>query len=478
MRHTKIVATLGPASDSDPMLDELILAGVDVIRLNFSHATQDAHAKSYARVRKAAERAGRTIAVLQDLSGPKIRTGPLASGTALPLKPGDELRIVTGDFPGEPGRVSTTYAELAHAVRPGQDLLLDDGRVVLRVLDTDGTTIRTQVRHGTALGAHKGINAPGVPLPASGLTSKDAGDLSFGLALGVDMVALSFVQSGADLDRARDALHAAGRPHVPLIAKLERPEAIQRLDEVLAHSDAVMVARGDLGLEVPLEHVPRLQKEITRKARAAGVPVIIATQVLDSMRTEPRPTRAEVSDAANAVDDGVDAIMLAGETAAGRYPVEAVRTLDAIIRDAEMLPPLHVDVDTSPMHAVHGRAICDAAITLATQGQADAIVAVTREGHTARMLSSLRPQACILAATGDREVAQRLALHRGVHPIVVGLDADLDTINRQVARALLARGLVRDEAVIVFVSISHDLSGTRSNYLKLERAGAAASAPA
>jgi pyruvate kinase len=478
MRHTKIVATLGPASDSDAVLDELILAGVDVIRLNFSHATHEIHAQSYARVRGAADRAGRTVAVLQDLSGPKIRTGTLASGTPLRLKTGDELRIVTGDFAGEPGRVSTSYAELAHAVRPGQELLLDDGRVVLRVLDSDGTTIRTRVQHGTSLGEHKGINAPGVPLPSSGLTHKDAADLAFGLALGVDMVALSFVQSGADLDRARAVLHAAGRPHVPLIAKLERPEAIQRLDDVLAHSDAVMVARGDLGLEVPLEHVPRLQKEITRKARAAGVPVVVATQVLESMRTEPRPTRAEVSDAANAVDDGVDAIMLAGETAAGRYPAEAVRTLDAILRDAEMLPPLQVEVDGSPMHAGHGRAICDAAITLARQGQAEAIVAVTREGHTARMLSSLRPQACILAATGDREVAQRLALHRSVHPIVVGLEADLDTINRQVAEALLARGLVRDEAVIVFVSVSQDLSGPRANYLKLERIGTATSAPA
>jgi pyruvate kinase len=477
MRHTKIVATLGPASDSDAVLDELILAGVDVVRLNFSHATHESHAASFAKVRKAAERAGRAVAVLQDLSGPKIRTGPLASGEPLPLEPGEELRIVTGDFPGEPGRVSTTYAGLAHAVRPGQELLLDDGRVVLRVLDSDGSTILTRVEHGSSLGAHKGINAPGVTLPSSGLTRKDAADLAFGAALGVDMVALSFVQSGADLECARDVLRARGRPHVTLIAKLERPEAIARLDDVLAHSDAVMVARGDLGLEVPLEHVPRLQKEITRKARAAGVPVIVATQVLESMRTEPRPTRAEVSDAANAVDDGVDAIMLAGETAAGSYPAESVRTLDAIIRDAEMLPPLPIDVvGAGPMHAGHGRAICDAAITLANHGQAEAIVAVTREGHTARVLSSLRPQAAVLAATGDEEVARRLALNRGVQPIVVSLDVDLDTINRQVAEALLGRGLVHAGSVVVFVSVSQDLSGRHANYLKLERIGAAADA--
>jgi pyruvate kinase len=472
MRHTKILATLGPASDADARLDELMRAGVDVVRFNFSHGTHDSHAATYARVRAAADRAGRTVGVLQDLSGPKIRTGPIAGGAPIALAPGGELRIATGDFAGGPGRVSTSYAPLARAVRPGQELLLDDGRVVLRVIDSDGTEIRASVVHGASLGQHKGISAPGVQLPSGALTPKDADDLRFGLALGVDMVALSFVQIGADLDAAREVLVAARRPDVPLVAKIERPEAVAHLDEVLDRCDGVMVARGDLGLELPLEQVPRVQKDVTRAARARGRPVIVATQVLESMRTEPRPTRAEVSDAANAVDDGVDAIMLAGETAAGQYPVRAVATLDAIIREAESLPPMAVEVTgASPMHAGHGRAICDAAITLAARGNASAIVAITRGGNTARVLSSMRPAAPILAATASPDVARRLSLHWGVHPLVVPMDDDVSTIVEGVGRALCVARLVEPGATVVVVSVSDDLSQRYANFLKLHRLG-------
>jgi pyruvate kinase len=470
MRHTKIVATLGPSSESDEAIEALLDAGADVVRLNFSHGTHDSHATAYRRVREAAKRTGRTVAVLQDLSGPKIRTGRLEDGKPLPLHPGDELRIETGDFPGVPGRVSTTYPDLANAVRPGQELLLDDGHVVLRVLDTTDSSIRTTVVHGTSLGEHKGISAPGVALPSAGLTAKDADDVRFGLALGVDMVAQSFVQSGADIARLRELMTAAGHPTVPIMAKLERPEALAHLDDVLAQCDAVMVARGDLGLELPLEQVPRAQKEITRRARVRGIPVVVATQVLESMRTEPRPTRAEVSDAANAVDDGVDGIMLSGETAAGAFPVRAVETLDAIIRDAERLPPLQIEVTSAlQMHAGHGRAICDAALTLACRGQADAIVAVTREGNTARVLSSLRPDSPILAATPSEQVARRLCVWRSVRPIVTEIASELDTASRQIAGALQAAGYVRAGSVVVFVSISEDLSRPRSNFLKLHR---------
>jgi pyruvate kinase len=470
MRHTKIVATLGPASDDDARLDELMRAGVDVFRFNFSHGTHDSHAAAYARVRAAADRAGRTTGVLQDLSGPKIRTGPLAGGTSIALAPGDELRIATGEFTGGPGRVSTAYAPLARAVREGQELLLDDGHVVLRVVDTDGTEIRTTVVHGTSLGQHKGISAPGVQLPSGALTPKDTDDLRFGLALGVDIVALSFVQNGADLDAAREVLVAAGRPDVPLVAKIERPEALAHLVEVLDRADGVMVARGDLGLELPLERVPRVQKDVTRAARARGRPVIVATQVLESMRTEPRPTRAEVSDAANAVDDGVDAILLAGETAAGRFPVRAVETLDAVMREAEALPPMPVEVTAaSPMHAGHGRAICEAAITLAARGDATAIVAITREGNTARVLSSLRPSAPILAATHSPDVARRLSLYRSVRPLVVKMDGDVTAIVADVGRALSAARLVEPGATVVVVSISEDLTQRYANFLKLHQ---------
>src|SRR4051812_32140832 len=366
MRHTKIIATVGPASDSDALLDALIAAGTDIVRLNFSHGTHESQSATYARVRRAAERAGRQVAILQDLGGPKIRTGSLQGGRPLDLKRGDTLRIATGDFTGGAGRVSTTFAGLAEGAHPGDQLLLSDGTIELRVDASDGRELRTTVIEGGPLGEHKGINAPGVALPASAITAKDIDDLRLGLTLGVDMVALSFVRDAADIVQARQLIAEHNGGNVPIVAKLERPEALDHLDDILAACDAVMVARGDLGLEMPLERVPRVQKDITRRARDHKIPVIVATQVLESMTTEPRPTRAEVSDAANAVDDGVDAIMLAGETAAGAFPARAVQTLDAIIRDAESAPVegglvlRRVSDDHDHVHA-----LCAAAVTLA-----------------------------------------------------------------------------------------------------------------
>jgi pyruvate kinase len=470
LRHTKIVATIGPATSSDASIRELLAAGVDVVRLNFSHGTHEGHREVIARVRRAAEEYGRPVAILQDLSGPKIRTGRLEGGVPIPLAPGDELRIAVGDFVGGPGRVSTTYAELPRAVRKGDPLLLDDGRLQLRVEESDGRELRTIVVDGGMLGEHKGINAPGVTLPSAGLTPKDREDLRFGVANGVDMIALSFVQQPADLECAREALHAAGAPDLPLVAKLERPEAVARIEEILEQADAVMVARGDLGLELPLERVPRLQKEITRRARALGIPVIVATQVLESMRTEPRPTRAEVSDAANAVDDGVDAIMLAGETAAGAHPLRAVQTLDAIIRDAETIPPVaRVPIEGTHVLGGHGRALCEAAVTLAERGEANAIVAVTRGGKTARLLSALRPRAPIYAATDRAEVARRLALAWGVVPVLTTLGGDVNEAASRIGDELVARGRIPPSSVIVLVSITPDLARGPSNFLKLQR---------
>jgi pyruvate kinase len=392
VRHTKIIATVGPACDSDAMIDALIAAGTNIFRLNFSHGTHETHGAVFRRIRAAAVRAHREVGVLQDLGGPKIRTGLLEGGRAFTVKAGDVLRIATGDFLGAPGRISTTFVGLAHNVRPGDRLLLADGTIELRVEESDGREIRTTVVEGGELGEHKGINAPGVPLPTSAITNKDIDDLRFGLSLGVDMVAVSFVQSAADLRRARQLITEAGGD-APLVAKLERPQAIEHLDEIFGACEAVMIARGDLGLEMPLERVPRVQKEITRTARRRAIPVIVATQVLESMRVEARPTRAEVNDAANAVDDGVDAIMLSGETATGVNPPRVVQTLDAIIRDAEASPA--IDMAKIPPEAIlndHGHALCDAAVTLARQGNAAAIVAVTRGGRTARRLSALRPR--------------------------------------------------------------------------------------
>jgi pyruvate kinase len=470
VRHTKIIATIGPATSSEGAIRELISAGVDVFRLNFSHGTHATHGAVIAAIRSVARDARRRIAILQDLSGPKIRTGTLAGGQPIPLIAGDRLTIAVGAFEGVPGRVSTAYAELPKSLNAGDTLLLDDGRLELRVERTSDREVQTVVVDGGLLGEHKGINAPGVELPSGGLTVKDAEDLLFGVEAGVDFVALSFVQSAADLRSTREALRRTGAPHIPVVAKLERPQAIARIDEILRESDAVMVARGDLGLELPLERVPRVQKEVTRQARARGVPVIVATQVLESMRTEPRPTRAEVSDAANAVDDGVDAIMLAGETAVGSYPVRSVEMLDRIIRDAESIPPIgEIPLEDNHLLPPHGRAICDAAITLAGHSDAAAIVAVTRGGKTARVLSSLRPRVLIFAATDHAAVAQRLTLSRGVVPILTDLSGDVNEAASRIGRGLVERGSIAASSIIVLVSVTPDPAPGPSNFLKVQR---------
>jgi pyruvate kinase len=468
MRKTKIIATLGPASQSDAAIRELIDAGVDVFRFNFSHGTHQGHADLIARVRVAARQSSRTVALLQDLSGPKIRTGLLHGHVPLQLEVGDALTIVVGDAPGEPGRVSTTF-DLPSVVHAGDCLLLDDGRLQLRVEEVGTGELRTRVVDGGPLGEHKGINVPGVEFPTKGLTEKDISDLRFGASQGVDFVALSFVQSAAVLRQARELLREVGAPDTPLVAKLERPEAVARLEEILQESDAVMVARGDLGLELPLERVPRIQKEVTRWARALEVPVIVATQVFESMRTEPRPTRAEVSDAANAVEDGVDAIMLAGETAAGTYPVKAVQTLDIVIREAESIPPIRRQGDQPRLIGGHAHAVCEAAVTLAERSEAAAIVAVTREGKTARMLSALRPGAPIVAVTDDAGVSRRLALSWGVAPVLTDLTGDVAAAASRIGAELVTRKKIAAGAVIVLVSVTPDLSEGPSNFLKLQR---------
>jgi pyruvate kinase len=471
MRHTKIIATVGPATDSDAMLDALIAAGTDIVRLNFSHGTHETQGATCARVRAAAARAGRNVAILQDLSGPKIRTGRLTGGQPITLTVGDPLVIGTGDFIGGPGRVSTTFEGLAPSVRPGDRLLLADGSIELRVDESDGITIRTTVTEGGQLGERKGINAPGVELPAGALTPKDVADLKFGLELGVDMMALSFVRSAADLRQARHLLVAEGAPDMPLVAKLERPEAIQQLSEILGNCQAVMVARGDLGLEMPLERVPRIQREVIRRARLRGIPVIVATQVLESMTHEARPTRAEVSDAANAVGEGADGIMLAAETAAGAFPVRSVQTLDAIIREAELSPPDEAAVVARRLADDHDhvRALCAAAVTLATRGNARAIVAVTRGGSTARQLSALRPRAPIFAATDNAITARRLTLHWGVIPVRLDLDAEVDLTGHTVGRQLVDLGYVAPGEAAVFININPDLTRPDANYLRMQR---------
>jgi pyruvate kinase len=480
VRRTKIVATLGPSSAAPAAIEALIAAGVDVFRLNFSHGTHDTHAATFARIRDASARAGRHVAILQDLSGPKIRTGPLAGGKPLDLQQGAELAIAAGDGTGGEGRVFTPYAPLVASARPGDRLLLDDGRIELRVTGAAGGELMTTVVNGGQLGEHKGINAPGVALPSGALTAKDEGDLRFGLSLGVDLVAMSFVQTPEDVLAARRITHASNAD-VPIVAKIERPQALDCLDAILDAADGVMVARGDLGLECPLEQVPRIQKTIVARARVLGRPVIVATQVFESMRTEPRPTRAEVSDAATAVDEGVDAIMLAGETAIGRFPVPCVQTLASVICAAES-GAAHAETlaagigmdrrrsgDAPPdgfdaFRAVHGRAMCEAAVTLASTGQAEAIVALTHFGKTAQLLSSLRPRATILAITPSDAVARRLQLYWGVRPLV----SDLRDM-RALEPAIRAEMSLSPRAVVVFINISPDLTRPDVNFLNVQR---------
>lgn len=469
MRQTKIIATVGPASDTDAQLDALIAAGTNIVRLNFSHGTHATHAATFARVRAAAERADREVAILQDLGGPKIRTGLLVGGKPIRLEAGRDLRIITGDDIGHDGVVFTAFEGLARGVAPGDRLLLSDGTIELEVIVSDGTEIRTRVIEGGMLGEHKGINAPGVPLPTSAITLKDMEDLQFGLALGVDLVALSFVQSAADMLRARQIVRE-NDADVPLIAKIERPQALDDLEAILECSDMVMIARGDLGLEMPLQRVPLAQKTITRRARARKVPVILATQVLESMTTEGRPTRAEVSDAANAVEDGVDAIMLSGETASGAHPARVVQTLDAIIREAESglttRPPLSREGEDPGDHT---QAICEAAVTLAERSRAKAIVAVTRGGGTARRLSALRPRVPIIATTDRDDTARRLAPYWGVLPVRTDIAENLSAAGLLIGQQLVRRRLIEAGESVVLVSIHADLRRTNANYLKIQQ---------
>ena len=462
MRRTRILVTLGPASDTAETIQALLAAGTDAFRLNFSHGSADSHAASCRRIREASAAAGRPTAVLQDLSGPKIRIGPLSA--PFTLEPGDRLVIERGQFTGERGRVSSNADALFISVRSGVRLLVDDGRIELEVESASADRIVTKVMNGGPLGSFKGINVPDVPLRTPALTPKDLDDLRAGIAMGVDAVAISFVQSADDIVAARAAVDAAGAPDLPIVAKIERPQAVADIDAIVRLADGVMVARGDLGIEVPLETVPTIQRRLVLTARRAAVPVIVATQVLESMRFEPRPTRAEVTDAAHAVDEGVDTIMLAGETAVGQFPVRAVATLDAIAREAEKVPGTPARIDPDPISGLeHGLAICEAAVALAARARATAIVALTEAGKTARQLASLRPAARIIAATPRAQVASRLSLVWGVTPIIAE-----DTTLAAVRARLLDGGLVARGAAVVFVSMHPELATDHSNFVHVE----------
>ncbi len=473
-RRTKIVATIGPATETEQHVAALIDAGVDLFRINSSHGTPGRRREAVERIRRASEAAGRNVAILQDLAGPKIRIGDVVEGTHVEI--GGRLRIATGDFEGNAERVATPYAPLAQLVEPGNRLLLDDGRLAVRVLETDGTEIVTEVEYGGPLGSRKGINAPDVDFPLPAVTPADIEDLEQALLAGVDFIGISFVQCADDIRRARAAAARINRP-AAFVAKIERPRAVDRFDDILAESDAVMVARGDLGIEVPLERVPQLQKSMTRRARAAGVPVIVATQVLETMTHQPRPTRAEVSDAANAVDDGVDAIMLSGETAVGAHPERVVQTLDAIVRDAEashddaavraatgtgvsVLDRMHLD------ETRYGDDVCAAAVVLAETSRAAAVVAMTRSGRTVRDLSAIRPRVPVHAVTDDPILSRRLTLMWGVTPHTFAVGTAAPAALRP---ELMRRGIASRGELLVFVRVNDDLTLPAGNFIELLR---------
>jgi pyruvate kinase len=456
MRRAKIVATVGPACSDASVLETLLAEGVDVARLNFSHGSRDGHAQVLDRIRAASRHLGRAVAVLQDLQGPKIRTGPLAAGSGgVTLAAGAEIVLTTeGEVRGDARLVSTTYPHLAEDVRPGDRLLVDDGLIELRVLSSDGVRVRAEVVEGGRLGEHKGINLPGVALRAETLSAKDREDLAFGISHGVDYVALSFVRTEDDVAACRAEMERAGRI-VPVIAKIEKPEAIERLDAIVAAADGVMIARGDLGVEIVPERVPLLQKEICRRANAAAKPVIIATQMLESMIEHPRPTRAEASDVANAIWDGADALMLSGETASGKYPLAAVQMMDRIVREAESaVPPREVRIGAlgpagaaPDASAVIAAAACDAA---AVAG-AVAICCFTLRGETARLLARYRPAVPIVAFSPDQAIRRRLALCWGVEPKVMEPLQNADLMAELVAQRLVEERIARvgDRVVLV-----------------------------
>jgi pyruvate kinase len=460
MRRTRILSTLGPASDGPDQIRALLEAGTDAFRLNFSHGTHDGHADVCRRIRDVSAQMGRAVSVLQDLAGPKIRIGKMAA--PLTLTTGDHLTIEHGDFVGGPGRVSCASDALFASVSSGARLLVDEGRIELEVTHAAANRIETRVLTGGDLDSNKGINVPSA-VQTSALTPKDADDLRAGIAMGVDLVAISFVQTADDLRQVRAAARAAGAPDLPIIAKIEKPQAVDRIDEILLECEGLMVARGDLGIEMPLEALPAVQRLLIRAARARGVPVIVATQVLESMRSSPRPTRAEVTDAAHAVDQGADAIMLAGETAIGQYAELAVATLDRIILEAEKTAPLEPPPEILGF-SEHGHALCEAAVALAARAGAVAIVAVTEGGRTARMLSALRPRARILAATPNASTAARLALVWGVTPLV----ADGSRVE-DLRIVLRNRDILPAGAVVVFVSMDSALDRDDANFVHVER---------
>ncbi len=474
MRRTKIVCTLGPASSDAAALDRLVAAGMDVARINFSHGTPDEHATVMRRLREGEARWGRPVAILQDLQGPKIRLGTFgpAGGGRVDLEAGRTFTLCARPVEGTAERASLNHPEYLANVRPGDQIWMDDGMIQLRVERAGPDEVVCRVVVGGRVSDHKGVSLPRVALPTSCLTDKDREDLRFGVEHGVDFVAVSFVRSAADVEHVREYLAELGA-RVPLVAKLERHEGIANLTGILGTVDAVMVARGDLGVDVPLEDVPHIQKEIIGQARAASVPVIVATQMLESMVTHLRPTRAEVSDVATAIYDGADAIMLSAETATGRYPAEAVEVMARVAERAERAV-LGDDTRRRRRERVgvgFAEAVSDAASAAAHALGARAIVAFTQSGFSARLISQARPDVPIIALTPFVEVRRRLALSWGVSSRLIRKVETTDEMIEEIEATLVGDGSAGPGDVLVIISGSPMWVAGTTNLLKLHRVG-------
>jgi pyruvate kinase len=462
-RSAKIVCTLGPASNSSEMIVRLMHAGMDVARLNFSHGTHEDHARTIKRVREASARLSKPIGILADLQGPKIRTGALKGQQPVQLVKGQRFTISIRPVEGTSEGVGTTYTRMARDVSRGDRILLGDGLIELQVISTTSTQVNCKVVNGGLLGEHKGINLPGVRLRIPAVTPKDHEDLVFALEQGANFVAVSFVRSAKDVLLAKKAILRA-KHDVPVIAKLEKPEAIDNLDEILLVSDGVMVARGDLGVEMSPEKVPVVQKQIIAKACEARRPVITATQMLESMTQNPRPTRAETSDVANAVFDGSDALMLSAETASGCYPLEAVQMMDRIIREAEANNPHVLRPHPAQFNIAEtaSELICHASEELHMK----VIAVFTETGSTARLVSKHRPRRPIIAFSTIQETRRRLSLNWGVFPRTIAKVQDIEELVQVAEKRLLEEHLVQPGDVVGIVAGTPLFVGGTTNFMK------------
>ncbi len=468
MSKSKIVCTLGPATSTLETIRELIEAGMDVARLNMSHGTHADHAEAYRNVRTAADESGRGVAIFADLQGPKIRLETFADGPVV-LENGSRFTITTRDVPGTVEECGTTYAGLPGDVGAGDQILIDDGKVRLRVVEVADTDVHTEVVVGGTISDHKGINLPGVAVSVPALSSKDEEDLRWALRTSVDFIALSFVRSASDVDRVREIMDEEG-VRLPVIAKIEKPQAIDNLDEIVKAFDAFMVARGDLGVECPLEKVPLLQKRVVEQARRNAKPVIVATQMLESMITNPAPTRAEASDVANAVLDGADAVMLSGETSVGEYPIETVRTMGRIVREVEEWDPQRMAaIDWQPR--TRGGVIAKAAAEVAERVGAKYLVAFTQSGDSARRLARYRGAVPVLAFTPEDKVRCQLALTWGIETFKTETVEHTDEMVRQVDEQLLKTGHVEEGDLVVLIAGSPPGIPGSTNALRIHRMG-------